>query len=221
MNGDFHLLLGRASVRISRAVFIVKPITINGKFIQRMLKKRVRQHRKLFFSPSNSSSLSLSHCLSLYWAYFPGDALVRLPTEGKPAETTLSLSSSAHKGRPPVTSYHLPLERYSIRTRGSCREGSRPSAFTARLTSSLARTVPMRPLPLRSLRGGAAAAAGSGCSSDGAADAEMLEKRRFGEAARAARERLDGGLGCISDAGGAGGGGGDDDDGGGGGAFTA
>lgn len=49
----------------------------------------------------------------------------------------------------------------------------------------------------------------------------MLEKRRLGEAARAARERLDGGLGCISDAGGAGGGGGDDDDGGGGGAFTA
>lgn len=79
----------------------------------------------------------------------------------------------------------------------------------------------MRPLPLRSLRGAGAAAAGSGCSSDGAADAEMLEKRRFGEAARPARERLDGGLGCISDAGGAGGGGGDDDDGGGGGAFTA
>lgn len=156
-----YLLLGRASLRISRAVFIVKSIVIiNGKFIQPIEKKSVSVENfshYSFFSPSNSSSLSLS--LSLYWAYFPGDALVRLPTEGKPAETTLSLSSSAHKGRPPVTSYHLPLERYSIRTRGSCREGSRPSAFTARLTSSLARTVPMRPLPLRSLRGAGAAAA--------------------------------------------------------------
>lgn len=157
------LLLGRASLRISRAVFIVKSITINGKFIQPMEKKRVRQRRKLFFiihfSPHLTAARSLALSLSLYWAYFPGDALVRLPTEGNPAETTLSLSSSAHKGRPPVTSYHLPLERYSIRTRGSCREGSRPSAFTARLTSSLARTVPMRPLPLRSLRGAGAAAA--------------------------------------------------------------
>lgn len=158
-----YLLFGRASLRISRAVFIVKCITVNGKFIQPMEKKKCVSIENFshysFFSPSNSSSLSLSLSLSLYWAYFPGEALVRLPTEGKPAETTLSLSSSAHKGRPPVTSYHLPLERYSIRTRGSCREGSRPSAFTARLTSSLARTAPMRPLPLRSLRGGAAAAA--------------------------------------------------------------
>lgn len=148
----------------SRAVFIVKSMTIIVKFIQPMEKKNESVSVEnfsydAFFSPSNSSSLALSLSLSLYWAYFPGDALVRLPTEGKPAETTLSLSSSAHKGRPPVTSYHLPLERYSIRTRGSCREGSRPSAFTARLTSSLARTAPMRPLPLRSLRGGAAAAA--------------------------------------------------------------
>lgn len=152
-------------MRISRAVFIVNFITTNGKLIQPMEKKESVSVENFFhdsfFSPSNSSSLSLSLflSLSLYWAYFPGDALVRLPTEGKPAETTLSLSSSAHKGRPPVTSYHLPLERYSIRTRGSCREGSRPSAFTARLTSSLARTAPMRPLPLRSLRGAGAAAA--------------------------------------------------------------
>lgn len=36
-----YLLLGRASVRISRAVFIVKFITINGKFIQPMEKKSV------------------------------------------------------------------------------------------------------------------------------------------------------------------------------------
>lgn len=43
-----YLLLRRAFLRISRAVFIVKSITINGKFIQPMEKKIVRQHRKLF-----------------------------------------------------------------------------------------------------------------------------------------------------------------------------
>lgn len=60
-----YLLFGRASVRISRAVFIVKSITINGKFIQPMEKKKESVSienffRYSFFSPSNSSSLSLS-----------------------------------------------------------------------------------------------------------------------------------------------------------------
>lgn len=44
-----YLLLGRASVRISRAVFIVKSIVIiNENSQEPMEKKRVRQHRKLF-----------------------------------------------------------------------------------------------------------------------------------------------------------------------------
>lgn len=59
-----YLLLGRASLRISRAVFIVKSIvTINGKFIQPMENKSVSIENFFhysFFSPSNSSSLSLS-----------------------------------------------------------------------------------------------------------------------------------------------------------------
>lgn len=59
-----YLLLGRASVRISRAFFIVKSITINGKFINRRKKKESVSVENFFhysfFSPSNSSSLSLS-----------------------------------------------------------------------------------------------------------------------------------------------------------------
>lgn len=58
------LLLGRASVRISRAVFFIKSITINVKFIQPMEKKAFVSIENFFhdsfFSPSNSSSLCLS-----------------------------------------------------------------------------------------------------------------------------------------------------------------
>lgn len=60
-----YLLLGRACVRISGAFFIVKSITINGKLIQPMEKEKESVSienffHDSFFSPSNSSSLSLS-----------------------------------------------------------------------------------------------------------------------------------------------------------------
>lgn len=62
--------MGRASLRISRAVFFIKSIVIiNVKFIQPMEKKESVSvenfFRYSFFSPSNSSSLSLSPFLSL------------------------------------------------------------------------------------------------------------------------------------------------------------